>query len=202
MVIVTIDGNIGSGKTSVLTHLHKQHKQLIDLEPIEKWQPSLTRMYEHDTGYFEFQKQVWMDRSMIQDNSTHLIFMERSPECTRNTFIEILRQPLKIQKSNETIGPKLTQDEYNKLQILYDEGYEMFRPCKYIYIHTPPEICFERIKERNRPSEENIPYEYIEKLHEYHEFFFTSMKQKGFDITIVDGDNKTEDICKTIMSSI
>ena len=201
MVIVTIDGNIGSGKTSVLTHLHKQHKQLIDLEPVEKWQPYLTKMYEQDTGYFEFQKQVWMDRSMIQDNSTHLIFMERSPECTRNTFIEILRQPLKVDKNNE-IGSKLTQDEYNKLQIMYDEGYQMFRPSKYIYIQTPPEICFERIKERGRQSENNISYEYIVKLHEYHEYFFTSMKQKGVDITIIDGDKKIEDICKIILSSI
>ena len=85
---------------------------------------------------------------------------------------------------------------------MYDEGYQMFRPSKYIYIQTPPEICFERIKERDRQSENNISYDYIVKLHEYHEYFFTSMKQKGVDITIIDGDKKIEDICKIILSSI
>ena len=44
MTIITIDGNIGSGKTSVLNYLHKYNKLSIDLEPIESWQQYLKKI--------------------------------------------------------------------------------------------------------------------------------------------------------------
>ena len=37
MTIYTIDGNIGSGKTSILQYLHKYKNYQIDLEPVENW---------------------------------------------------------------------------------------------------------------------------------------------------------------------
>ena len=45
MTIYTIDGNIGSGKSSVLNYLHKYKNIQIDLEPIEKWKPFLDNIY-------------------------------------------------------------------------------------------------------------------------------------------------------------
>ena len=61
-MIITIDGNIGSGKTTVLNYLHNK-------------------------CYFNMQIRVWLDRAWIQekDNSS-IIFMERSPFFIRNTF--------------------------------------------------------------------------------------------------------------------
>ena len=52
MTIFTIDGNIGSGKTTILNHLHKYKNIQIDLEPIEKWKSFLDNIYLNKKGYF------------------------------------------------------------------------------------------------------------------------------------------------------
>ena len=48
MVIITIDGNIGCGKTGVLNYLHKNYKYAIDLEPVDNWQKHLNRIYNEE----------------------------------------------------------------------------------------------------------------------------------------------------------
>ena len=37
----------------------------------------------------------------------------------------------------------------------------------YIYIHTDPNIAYERVNKRNRQGE-NIPLEYLKNCHNYH----------------------------------
>jgi len=54
MPIITIDGNIGCGKTSLLNYLHKYHKMVIDLEPVDNWIPYLNKMYNEKKMYFHF----------------------------------------------------------------------------------------------------------------------------------------------------
>jgi len=39
----------------------------------------------------------------------------------------------------------------------------------FIYLHTPPEICLERLKKRGRFEEKNIKLEFLRELHELHE---------------------------------
>ena len=36
-------------------------------------------------------------------------------------------------------------------------------------MRTNPDICSLRVKQRNRDGEENIPIEYLEQVHKYHE---------------------------------
>ena len=45
MLIYTIDGNIGSGKSTILNYLHKYKNLQIDLEPLEKWKSFLDNIY-------------------------------------------------------------------------------------------------------------------------------------------------------------
>ena len=47
MGIITIDGNIGCGKSSILTYLHKTYKLPVDLEPVESWQSYLNNIYNN-----------------------------------------------------------------------------------------------------------------------------------------------------------
>lgn len=49
--MITIDGNIGCGKTSVLNYLHKINKTSIDLEPVDNWLPYLKNMYIEKKKY-------------------------------------------------------------------------------------------------------------------------------------------------------
>ena len=47
MPVITIDGNIGTGKSSILEELQKTHNQLISLEPVQECEPYLDDIYKN-----------------------------------------------------------------------------------------------------------------------------------------------------------
>ena len=181
MPIITIDGNIGSGKSSVLNYLHKIYKIPIDLEPVENWNSYLTKIYDDKTNVFEFQVRVWLDRCWIQEKSDKtVILMERSPYFTQNTFIETVYNTGLI-----------TQNEYNILVGLHNKTDSLWTCNTYIYLRSSPENCVKRIKKRNRQSEKNINPEYIQNLHDSHEKAFNKAVEQKMNIIVIDVDDKT-----------
>lgn len=191
MPIITIDANIGAGKTTLLEKLHKDHKFLISLEPVEQWKPYLKDIYENDTGYYKLQATVWNSKGWVQKNTENIMFMERSPHFIRNTFVELLHN-----------NGKLNMEEYNDIVSMYSTTDLIWKPDKYIYLRVSPEICFERINKRNRESEDNITIEYIKQLHEYHENVYEQARKKGYDIICIDGEKQTDEIIKEIIDNI
>lgn len=195
MTIITIDGNIGVGKTSLLMHIHKNHGRHIDIEPIQKWKPYLEKINKlpiigYNSIWFEFQEIVWQDRAVLQNNSSHAIYYERSPLCTFNTFVEMI-------KNNNNIN----NEEYSILEQMYENTKKQNIPNKYVYLQTSPEICYSRINSRGRECENNISIEYIEKIHYYHERFFQNLKNQGYDVTIIDANQSIEDIAQQLLNS-
>ena len=88
MPIITIDGNIGSCKTSILNYFHKNYKTAIDIEPVDSWTEYLKNMYNSDNSTYNFQIKVWIDRCWIQEKSNVIVLMERSPYFIKNVFVE------------------------------------------------------------------------------------------------------------------
>ncbi len=181
MPIVTIDGNIGCGKSSILNHLHKMYKIPIDLEPVESWNNYLTKMYDDKIDVFKFQVRVWLDRCWIQErNDKSVILMERSPLFIQSVFIETAYSLNMI-----------SQNEYTILQDLHLKTNDLWTCNIYIYLRSTPENCFKRLKKRNRPSEKNITQEYIQILHDKHEDVYTKASEKNMNIIVIDVDDKT-----------
>ena len=58
-----------------------------------------------------------------------------------------------------------------------------------VYISSNPNICFERVKLRDRNGESNIPLEYLTKCSEYHDNMIKKIKQKGIETLVLDGNN-------------
>lgn len=196
MVLVTIDGNIGVGKSSVLMHLHKNNNKQIDLEPIAKWSPYLDKinnipMLGYNPVWFNFQKIIWEDRAVLQNNSTNIIFYERSPQCTQHTFVEVLKK-----------NGNINTEEYNILMQMYESSTVSNIPNKFIYLRTTPEVCYARMNKRGRDCEDKISLEYLKILHEYHEVFFTHIKNEGYDVTIINAEQSVEDIAQQVLSCI
>ena len=107
MTIITIDGNIGAGKTTILNYIHANHNIYVDLEPIDKWKPFLDDIYINKRKFFNFQVRVWLDRSWIQEkdnNST--IVMERSPYFIRHTFNEYMAENHNVNPQESNILPR------------------------------------------------------------------------------------------------
>lgn len=192
MPIITIDGNIGSFKTSILNYFHKTFKIAIDLEPVESWHEFLNNMYTNQTdSTYNFQIKVWMDRCWIQEKSNVLVMMERSPYFIKNVFVEKARE-------DETIN----DEQYLILQSLHLKTDQLWKPNAYIYLRSDPEMCMQRITKRARHSETNIQLEYVRRIHELHEKNLEEAQKKNMNILVIDIENKSiPDICNEIMGS-
>lgn len=191
MPIITIDGNIGCCKTSILNYFHKNYKTAIDIEPIESWTEYLKSMYESDNNTYNFQIKVWIDRCWIQEKSNVIVLMERSPYFIKNVFVE---------KAFE--DKTINEDEYNNIHKFHKTTDELWQPNAYIYLRSDPEMCYNRIKKRGRESEKNIKLEYIKRIHELHEEKYKDAVENNKNIIVIDAENKTiPDICSEIVSS-
>ena len=191
MVIYTIDGNIGCGKTTILNYLHKHKNIQVDLEPIDKWKPFLDNIYLNKTGYFNMQIKVWLDRAWIQDKeTTSIIFMERSPYFIRNTF-----------NKNDYINNHINEDEYNVINEMYQKTDKIWKSNFYIYLRSSPKKCLERIKSRARDNEMNIDEDYLISIHNLHEEAYLQLLETNKNVILIDIENKTiEEIIKEIVS--
>jgi deoxyadenosine/deoxycytidine kinase len=63
-----------------------------------------------------------------------------------------------------TVEWKLYEDWFNWLSYEFNSV-----PKKIIYLRCDPAVAFQRIHKRNRTEESSITFEYIEKLHKYHD---------------------------------
>jgi deoxyadenosine/deoxycytidine kinase len=191
MPIITIDGNIGCCKTSILNYFHKNYKTAIDIEPIESWTEYLKSMYDSNNSTYNFQIKVWIDRCWIQEKSNIIVLMERSPYFIKNVFVE---------KAFE--DKTINENEYNNIHKLHKTTDELWQPNAYIYLRSDPEMCYNRIKKRGRESEKNIKLEYIKRIHQLHEEKYINAIKNNKNIIVIEVENKSiTDICSEIISS-
>ena len=191
MPILTLDGNIGSYKTSILNYFHKNYKTAIDVEPVESWNEYLKGIYNTHNSTYNFQIKVWMDRCWIQEKSNAIILMERSPYFIKNVFVE---------KAYE--DKTINEEEYKNMLSLHKRTDKLWEPEGYIYLRSNPEQCFNRIKKRARDAEKNIKLEYIKRIHELHEDKYSEALKNNKNIICIDVESKSiADICSEIISS-
>ena len=185
MRIVSIEGNIGSGKSTIVNHLKhladnkKLENELIFLlEPVDEWEKIvdsdgtniLTKYYADQERYaFSFQMMAFITRlrqinEIIEKYSDQdvTIVTERCIFTDREIFAKMLYNDSKIEKI-----------EYSIYINWFDYFVKNINIDKYIYINTPPDICLERIAKRNR-SGEHIPLEYLQNLDTFHKVWLGS----------------------------
>ena len=193
MTIITIDGNIGACKSTILNNLHKKYKINIDLEPIDKWSNYLDDLYNNN-NIFNFQLKVWLDRAWIQEKKDKVVLlMERSPYFIKNTF-----------NKSAYINKNITDNEYNILSELFSKTDDIWKSNKYIYLQSDPKKCLERILERGRTYEcNNIKISYLNQIHKLHEETYENLKAINKDIIVINIEDKTiDDITDLIVEYI
>jgi deoxyadenosine/deoxycytidine kinase len=165
-MIISIDGNIGAGKTTVMKYLRSTYKYDIDLEPVDEWIPFLHDMYKNNKDAFEFQIKVWLDRQYMPTYPHHKkVLVERSGYFQWHVFT----------KSSIETG-RINERQYNLLKTMYDNC--LFYPDIYIYLQTTPSETFKRIHKRARNCESDIDENYVEKIHAMHENAYDNLSQE------------------------
>lgn len=191
MPIITIDGNIGSYKTSILNYFHKNYKLAIDLEPVDNWAEYLANLYNTPNSSYDFQIKVWVDRCWIQEKTNMSVLMERSPYFIKNVFV---RKAYEDKTINDT--------EYEDIIRLHKTTDDLWKPNGYIYLRSEPDKCLHRINKRGRFAEKNIKLEYIQKIHELHEKNYNLAIENNMNIIVIDVENKgISEICNEILLS-
>jgi len=191
--IFSVEGNIGSGKSTLVNVLSKQlrfidSKQIIYVqEPVSEWEKikdkdgktMLEKFYEDPHCYaFSFQMMAYISRlsllkRVIKDYPDAIIITERSVFTDKEVFAKMLYDEGKIEEVNYQIYLKW-----------FDEFIEDVPVTGLIYVNTSPEKSKERIGLRGREGE-NIPLEYLTKCHNYHKNWISNF---GNRVSVFDGD--------------
>lgn len=183
-IILSIDGNIGSGKSTLYKDLQSHYENNADIcfvpEPVDDWThivdgdnvPILTNLYKNTKKYaFRFQMMAYISRlhllrQKVKENKYRIIISERSVQTDRNVFAKMLFDDDMIE-----------HDEYQIYNKWFDEFLDDMYLGGIIYVKADPEICSERVKIRAREGE-TIPLEYLQKCHKYHEDWLVNSSDK------------------------
>ena len=174
--IISIDGNIGSGKSTSVADIEKYYSDLgrTDVlfiqEPVEAWNsvvdengvPILSNYYKDQKRFaFRLQMLAYISRlALLRDavkQGYKYIITERCVGTDRNVFSKMLYDKGDIEHDEYTI--------YNKW---HDEFSSDVPISAIVYIKASPETCLERINIRAREGE-NIPLEYLKECDKYHD---------------------------------
>lgn len=192
MMKISIDGNIGCGKTSVLSRLCQDARIPVFLEPVNDWKDWLTLYYQDPSRWgFTFNVKVLLSFHQWANNKFMALY-ERSPVSNKYVFAD-------LQKDEG----KMNQLEYS----LFEEIYEKLSWCpdKIIYIRTDPDVCMERMKKRARDCESQVPFEYIQAIHNKYERLYVeecAVTLPGTQIVVIDGNQNFDDVLKDVMNAI
>jgi deoxycitidine kinase/deoxyguanosine kinase len=181
-LLVSIDGNIGSGKSTTWDMLKEAYKGRDDVhfveEPVDSWHhikdadgvPILTNFYKDKKAFaFRFQMMAYISRLALLRQTVRanagrcrVIITERSVDTDRNIFAKMLYD-----------SGDIAHDEYTIYNMWFDEFVRDLPVAGLVYIRADPETCMQRIHKRGREGE-TIPLDYIQKCHDYHDEWINS----------------------------
>ena len=146
---ICVEGNIGSGKTTLLDMLANKGIT-VRPEPVSSW-GNLLKLYYDDPVQWSLCFNLKVLHSFQHIPEGDVVVVERSPGTCRHVFGQ-----LGYNDQHMTAGAWEIFKEYANL-LSWD-------PEAYVYIHTPPEVCYERMQQRNRPGEESVTLEYLQRI--------------------------------------
>ena len=194
MLMVSVEANIGSGKSTFLRLLQHHFNDRVNViyEPLNEWQTEysdkdgnniLGLFYDDPKRWgYTFQANAFLTRIQKKNREYEdgkLNITERSVFSDRHVFASMLKADGLI---NE-IEWKYYTNWYNWLVPAFD-----IKPELYIYLRCSPERSYDRLKKRQRSEESTVPLDYLRRLHEYHENWLLNEKDTPVCILNVDDD--------------
>lgn len=174
---ITIEGNIGAGKTTLAQLLSKKLDARLVLEEFAE-NPFLVKFYQNPSQYaFPVELFFMAERYKQQKDLVGQQDLFQSVTISDYLFTKCLL----FAKVN------LPDDEFRLYQRLFEIIHQqMIQPDLLIYLHAPVNKLKENIKKRNRPYEQNIPNDYLYSLQETYTHY---IKQHNIKTLFIDAAN-------------
>ncbi len=174
---ITIEGNIGAGKTTLAHLLAKHFNARLILEQFAD-NPFLSKFYENPKQ-FAFPLELFF----MAERYKQLKELVHTKDMFQNVTVSdyLFTKCLLFAKVN------LPDDEFRLYQKLFEIIYQqMVRPDIVIYLHSPVSRLQANIKKRNRSYEQSIPDSY---LFEIQEAYTSYIKQHNLKTIYIDASN-------------
>lgn len=181
-MLISIEGNIGTGKTTLINFLRKKYggKNTVIFveEPLQQWldlkdsdgENILGKFYSNQERWsYSFQMHAFITRSkaiLEQNTEDNVVIIERSVITDRNVFASLLYESGKISEMEW----QLYLEWFNWLT----EHFKKVTPDKFIYLKADPEVSYQRMVKRTRDEESNVPLEYLKQVAEKHDSWLIS----------------------------
>lgn len=185
-LLISIEGNIGAGKSTLMEELKKRHKNwnFID-EPIDVWssiknenEESLLSVYYKNPKRWSYSFQSCALLSRFQNMQDAMLKHATTEQLLKNKGSSL--SPIFItERCLETdyhVFAKMLRDQgsIDKIEFeIYRRLYDFLRSSMVIpltvilHVDTNPDLCLERIKLRNRTGESALTVSYLQTIHKY-----------------------------------
>lgn len=196
-LFISLEGNIGAGKSTFLGHLEKRlhgNKDYVFLrEPVHIWDTIrdkqgntvLSKFYQDPEKYaFAFQVMTYttryqeLQRVLKENPECKIVVCERSLEADKQIFAKMLH--------DDGVIDDVMYSIYESYFSMYEGAFQM---SGIIYVRADPGICYERIEKRSREGENKISLDYLKSCHEYHETWLTQSKTSVLSLNVNHDDN-------------
>lgn len=206
MLLIFVEGNIGTGKSTFLKMIEEHHGDCAQViyEPVDVWtsfkdsegKNILDFFYSDPKRYaYMFQNLAFISRIETLksiDTSKKLVFIERSIWSDKYVFAQNCH--------SNGVMTDLEYKLYNKWFDWMQEAIaEQVKGCLFLYLQCPSQLSFSRLHSRNRPEEKSITLEYLQQLEIRHEKWFSETTNKVIvmDATV---DFKKKEVFETMFN--
>ncbi|MCA0933539.1 2-amino-4-hydroxy-6-hydroxymethyldihydropteridine diphosphokinase [Lutimonas saemankumensis] len=172
---IAIEGNIGSGKTSLANKIGDDFNAKLVLERFAD-NPFLPKFYADEERYaFPLEMSFLADRyHQLTDDLAQF-----------DLFKNFIVSDYYIFKSLIFAQITLPKEEYNLYRKMFDIMYkEISKPDVYVFLYQNTDRLIENIKKRGREYEQNIQPEYLDKIHKGYSSFIKS--EKALNTLVID----------------
>ncbi len=174
---ITIEGNIGAGKTTLAHILAKHYNARLVLEGFAD-NPFLPKFYENPTQFaFPLELFFMAERYKQLKELIH----------TKDLFHQVTISDYLFSKCLLFAKVNLPEEEFRLYQRLFEIIHQqLVQPDILIYLHAPVQKLQSNIRRRNRSYEQAIPDEYLFNIQETYTHY---IRQHNIKTLFVDAEN-------------
>ena len=176
---ITIEGNIGAGKTTLANLLSKHYNARLVLEEFAD-NPFLPKFYEKPEQY-AFPVELFFMAERFKQLKELLQQKDMFQQLTVSDYL--------FTKCLLFAKVTLPDDEFRLYQRLFDIIHQqLVQPDLLIYLHSPVEKLQANIKKRNRPYEQNIQDDYLLNIQDTYTNYIKQHSAKTLIVDVAQAD--------------